>query len=224
MDMHAHSRRQRTNEDGFVLVTALLIMLVLTVIGIAMNRNTVTELQIAGNDRTHKQSFYEADGGTEFAAEVLEQNIACVYFSTGGSGVVSTAAPENGIVLDTSIAVKQGHYQFWQNPNGMYSQLAGTPPYPSDTYRDLWLPPGYAAGQPHTNITVETTDEDARTVGASTVSQAGYLGLGRSAAAGGITLKYQIDSQRLGLNNSQSVVRVRYHHVVGQEDPFCRYD
>ena len=86
----------------------------------------------------------------------------------------------------------------------------------------MWLPPNYAAGDPHSNITIEGISDF--TAGSSILFAAGYLGLGRSMAAGGVTLDYSIDARHIGLNNSESLIRVQYHHVVGKEDPFCRYN
>lgn len=212
---------QKHKEEGFVLVTALLIMLLLTIIGIAMNNNTVTELQIAANDRLHKQSFYEADGATEFASEVIEQNIACLNFAENGNGSKwHTNATDGDLKLDDHIVVAKGSESLWQNPVGNWS--SGALVYPSDTQRDMWLPPDYAQSEPHTNITVEAFSTPA--LGASIINAAGYLGLGRSASSGGVTLVYTIDSQRIGMSNSESAIRVEYHHVVGKEDPFCKYD
>lgn len=220
--MQKKSQAQLQEQSGFILVTAMLILLVLTIMGIAMNRTTVTEMQIAGNDRLHKQSFYQADGATEFAAEALEQNIACLNFAQNGTGSTSIATPEPGTVLDGNIAVRNSSLQFWQNVIGTYSSLPGNPPFPSDIYRDMWLPPTYTSGAPHTNIAIEGISDF--TAGASILFASGYLGLGRSMAAGGVTLDYTIDAQRIDLNNAESVIRVRYHHVVGKEDPFCRYN
>jgi hypothetical protein len=211
--------QQQRSEEGFVLVAALMIMLVLTIIGIAMNRDTNTELQIAGNDKVYKQSFYDADGGTEFGAEVLEQNIACLRFSAGGVGSV---AVDGNIILDNNIAVNSTSKQFWLNDVGHWTQINPLVPFPSDTARDMWYPPAYAAGQPHTNITVEGTV--ALGQDSSILFAAGYLGLGRSAAAGGTTLKYEVYSQHIGLNNSESTIRVEWNHIIGREDTFCRYD
>ena len=221
--MIKNSKRKHSihNQGGFILVTALMILLILTIMGIAMNRTTTSELQIAGNDRMHKQSFYEADGATEFAAEALEQNIACIIFAENGGGSKwLTDAAAGHIVLDNNIAVRKNHLQFWQNVIGTYSGTGQT--FPSDTQRDMWLPPNYAAGAPHTNITIEGISDF--TAGSSILFAAGYLGLGRSMAAGGVTLDYSIDAQRLDLNNTESVIRVQYHHVVGKEDPFCKYN
>lgn len=43
------------NQEGFVLIAALLILLVLTVMGIAVNRGTMTEWRIAMNDREQRK-------------------------------------------------------------------------------------------------------------------------------------------------------------------------
>lgn len=212
-----------TDEQGFILVAALMILLVLSLIGIAINRNTTTELKIAANDKVHKQTFYHADGGTEFAAEIIEQNIACIDFAAGGDGVLDSDLDGDGnneLTIDGNIVVDDGSFQLWQNAMGTYS--GGGAPYPSDTVRDMWLPPNYATGQPHTNITVEGISNLA--TGASIIMAAGYLGLGRSMAAGGVTLDYEIDSYRIGVDNSETLIRVEYRHIVGKEDNFCRYN
>ena len=208
-----------SNEEGFVLITALMIMVVLTVIGIAATFNTTTELQIAGNDRIHKDTFYEADGGTEFAAEILEQNIACLDFSQNGIGSQSFDATAN-IAIDGHIAVSSTSLDMWHNVMGRWSGTGVS--YPSDAARDLWFPPVYALGEAHTNVTVEGIAD--LTAGTSILQNAGYLGLGRSFAAGGVTLDYEIYSQHLGERNSETIIRVEWKHVVGREDPHCRYN
>jgi len=51
------------NEEGTVIVVALLILVLLTIIGISGTNTTVTELQIVGNDARYKQNFYNAEAG-----------------------------------------------------------------------------------------------------------------------------------------------------------------
>lgn len=52
-----------SNENGFVLVVGMMILVVLSIIGIAATRNTSIELQIAANEKNYKQSFYAAEAG-----------------------------------------------------------------------------------------------------------------------------------------------------------------
>ena len=191
--------RQR-NEEGFVLVTSLLIMLVLTIIGIAANRNTSTELKIAGNDRLYKENFYEADGVTELSAEVLEQNIACLDFST------TTLSGSGGY----NINVESGSLGFWRNfPSGGI---------PTDSTRDFSFPDNDQL--PHTNVIVGGNTK--LTTGAAIQMAAGYEGLAKGIGTGGARLVYDINVQRVGPNNSESVICTKYEHLLGQEGE-CKY-
>lgn len=60
------------SEQGFVLVTALLIMVLLTVLGIAATNTTIVELRIAANERDYKRNLYKAEGAAMEAAQILE--------------------------------------------------------------------------------------------------------------------------------------------------------
>ena len=73
------------NEDGTVLVVALIMMVMLTVIGISASTTSTIEIRIAGNEKFHKMAFYAADGGTEAGAELLEQSIEDRGWSDGST-------------------------------------------------------------------------------------------------------------------------------------------
>ena len=63
------------NKDGFALITAMLFLVVLTVIGIAATNTTSIEIGIAGNEKVYKQNFYLAEGAANEAAnENLESS------------------------------------------------------------------------------------------------------------------------------------------------------
>lgn len=63
------------NEEGTVLIIALLMLVLLTVIGISASTISNIEMQVAGNEKFYKIAFFAADGGTEAGAELLEKNI-----------------------------------------------------------------------------------------------------------------------------------------------------
>jgi Tfp pilus assembly protein PilX len=60
------------NEKGTVLVTGLLVLLALTILGMAAMMNTVMELKIARNDRSAKRVFYVAEAGIEDARSRMQ--------------------------------------------------------------------------------------------------------------------------------------------------------
>ncbi len=63
------------NEDGFVLITAMVMLVILSLLGTFALNTTNFELLIAGNDRSHKEAFYSADSGIYTAAKVISQAI-----------------------------------------------------------------------------------------------------------------------------------------------------
>ncbi len=62
----------KSNEDGFVLVLALVFLVVLSLLAVAGVRMTSTELKIAGNERVGKVNFYTAEGA---AFEGVQRNL-----------------------------------------------------------------------------------------------------------------------------------------------------
>lgn len=60
-----------TNEKGFVLVTAMVVLLLLVLIGLGAMRTSSIEVLIAGNDKFHKEAFYSADSGLYLTPKLL---------------------------------------------------------------------------------------------------------------------------------------------------------
>ena len=60
------------NEDGSVILAAFLILVLLTIAGIASTNISNTEVQIAGHTVAYQRNFYRAEGATIEAVELLE--------------------------------------------------------------------------------------------------------------------------------------------------------
>jgi Tfp pilus assembly protein PilX len=71
------------NEQGFVLVLALFMLTVCTMIGMAAMSTSTTELDIAGNERVHKETFYQAEASSAAVAEALLDKDAYGTWSDG---------------------------------------------------------------------------------------------------------------------------------------------
>lgn len=69
------SRIQVVNEEGSVLIVALMILVFLTSIGISATTTTEIELQIAGNEAFHKMAFYHADSGVYSTPKLISTTI-----------------------------------------------------------------------------------------------------------------------------------------------------
>lgn len=59
------------NERGFILVTAMVVLLLLMLIGIGAMRTSSIEVLIAGNDKFHKEAFYSADSGVYLTPKLI---------------------------------------------------------------------------------------------------------------------------------------------------------
>jgi hypothetical protein len=115
------SKRPADNEDGYILVLALVILLMVTLFGVSSLSVSVTDLQIAGNQRVIAQNFSLVDsvwrlGGLwlneqEVPPEIVnrtvrsgdrEIDLARRYYAVvrnygnGGDGVVNDTFPAEG--------------------------------------------------------------------------------------------------------------------------------
>ncbi|MDA3832633.1 MAG: PilX N-terminal domain-containing pilus assembly protein [Spirochaetales bacterium] len=195
------------NEKGFVLVISLLILLILVIVGITALNTTTIELQIAGNDKVHKQTFYAAEAGAELGVEVIEQNVFCA------DGFKSTSTVDSVDVADLEGTIRV----FERNSNEL--ALYQNPLPPSNDIcdiekADIAFPlSNYAAGSQATYLYVG--GETKMSLGGSLQMAAGYEGKGKSAAGGGVVKMYDIYSQHEGLRNSQSIVQLGWRYPVG---------
>jgi hypothetical protein len=57
------------NENGFILITSLVILTLITFMGIYALNTTTMEMLVAANDSWYKQAFLNADTGISFAAQ-----------------------------------------------------------------------------------------------------------------------------------------------------------
>jgi len=190
------------NENGSLLVISLIILMLLTLIGIAITTTASLELQIAGNERLHKNSFYRADGGSEISYELLEQNLGCA------GGFTNSTITGTG----SSLSLEVVKLNFWQNSPAANQNF--------ETNRDFYFPSNYAAGTPHTNFTVG--GNVSFSTGSAIQMVSGYEGKGKGVGAGGAHILYDVYSQHIGTNNSQAAIKTQWRHVIGQEGD-CNY-
>ncbi len=86
------------SESGFALVTALIILSVLTLIGIAANTTSTTELQIAGNERQYLETFYNTEGILINTMETSNIWLTTGFLTTGETTASYSAASKNTTV------------------------------------------------------------------------------------------------------------------------------
>ncbi len=181
------------NETGSALMIAMLILMLLTIIGVAATRTTQTELQISANEKWYTINFYGADGGTEAGTELLEQNIFSAGFDDSGDGNFI-----RGNISGPSL-------NFYMNPN---------PPdlMPGDANRDAFMPRVIPANAPYTNLRVGGNPSLSQ--GSAIQMAAGYEGKGKGSAGGGSFITYDICSQRIDSTDSEAAIRIQWRHLL----------
>lgn len=217
-----HMQQNSPGNEGFVLVAALLVLLVLTIIGIIATANTSTELQIAANDKIYKETFYRAEAGLSLGTELLEQNLAC---ATGFQG-------SGSVLLEGAIRVqeqKKNRLAFWANgpldPNlkpadaGEGQRVIGRTVdadvvFPVQTNSDSAV----QAGVGHLYIGGQSEP----VFGGGLEMAAGYEGRGKGASQGGAVRVYDLYSQYSGPGQSEVILLQGWWHVVGMEGS-CLY-
>ncbi|MEA3359636.1 MAG: pilus assembly PilX N-terminal domain-containing protein [Thermodesulfobacteriota bacterium] len=195
------------NEQGSVLVLSILILALLSLVGIAAITTSTIENKIAGNEKFYKIAFYEAEGGTELGAELIEENICC---PAGFSSHIIGSKPQKVRIIndDANVNPSPVPLAFWQNE--LTSSLI-----PDDDNRHVYFPSNYTGLAPHTNITFSGVTR--LSTGSPLQMAAGYEGVGKGAGGGGMHILYEIYSQHKGKHNSKSVIMTRWRHVVGKE-------
>jgi hypothetical protein len=112
------------DEKGVVLITALMILVLLTIIGIASTTVSNTETKIATSEAVYQQNFYRAEGATMEAVEQMESlpdpktadpgwlwaslgtfTEDNLYDSPFWEGSMSDATPEPSTLSDTRFVV-----------------------------------------------------------------------------------------------------------------------
>ena len=82
------------NDNGYVLITSLLLLLVLTVVGLAAINNSTVENMLSGNMRLRERNVSKADGGIDIGIRVIEQ-VMNNGITTGFADIISDADLED---------------------------------------------------------------------------------------------------------------------------------
>lgn len=217
--LHRRQPRPGPGEEGFVLVTALIVLLLLLVLGITSIDRSNVEVLIAGNEKWYAKGFYNADGGGEVGAMLVEENLSCPE-GFAGTLVGTDNVPGNRIKID--------NLTFWQNNLVDLPLASRAAPFVEDHNlngkRDAYYPQNYlavpASPAPHTNLRFSGVTEFGK--GAALQQAAGYEGRGKGAGSGGSLMLIDIYSQYIGPTQDNTTVLLQWRHVVGTEGS-CNY-
>ena len=125
----SYLKNRLDNENGFVLITSLMMLVVLMIIGIAATNTTTIELRISGNDKVTKQTFYQAEGGTQAGVELVEDNIIQALFTSNTAGAVYVNTMDLYLNENPTPATSPTDAE-WNNPDAYFPSTAAPPIVP----------------------------------------------------------------------------------------------
>jgi len=203
------------DDRGFVLVLALMIMVALTFVGLMATNNMVIEKTIAINDRTHKKTFYDAEGAMSLGSELLEQSFSCL------------AGFPNATLGGTIVNVKD--LTLWDNPLMDSDTIKAKINDPVNQNDVSFSFPAERLLPSNSNFLYYGGETNVLPGGALEMA-AGYEGKGKSAAQGGVAKLYDIYSQSTlhpslktkGYEGAESIILLGWRHLVGTEGS-CPY-
>lgn len=183
------------NEDGFVLIVALFVLILLTIIGISATNTTVIDIQISQNDKASKIAFYNADGGIYPTVKLISQTI------NAGAKI---EVPNLGTII------------YRDRPAGedpstdFFSQVMGYDDYDGGG-KDIATDIEFNIGVNTVQVDVQRTGQETLVGGgAEFASGAEGIGGGSSVAA-----FFAVDSFGSGPSSASSNVGANYRKVVG---------
>ena len=176
------------DEQGSVLLVALLILVLLTIIGISATTDTEIETLIAGNERFHKIALYNADSGIFPTAKLISTTIDSQTEPASNQYMSYLGAN------DTFFTEVMGYDVHDDEDDIQFIQFI-----PPDSYE--------------VNVDVDRIGRRS-IVGGVVEFGAGAEGVG-AGSTGGVAVFFKIDSKGDGPSNSVSNVTADYRKVVG---------
>jgi len=177
------------NEDGFVLITTLFILILLTIIGISATNTSVIDLQISANDKAYKMAFYNADSGVYATPKLIS--------STINEGAEITGTSKGSFNYNTTRT----------DGSSFFRQVMGFDAYDGGTIDDV----GFSLGVNTVDVDVNRTGQQSP-VGGGAEFASGAEGIGGGA---GVEIYYTMASTGSGPYNARSNVSANYRKVVG---------
>jgi len=159
------------NQDGMVLISALLIVTAASLIAVGLAGDTATDFKITGNRRVHQQNFYLADGGVNLGVQIARDYVlnhdegivdpATDYPSTG-----AIALNDDGTLYMKDFTMNAAHVIDDMNDfDGSDNELDGTDPdntaNPPDIRFDLLSSPSASAADATVSLDLDLLARDA---------------------------------------------------------------
>lgn len=206
-------------QRGFILVTSLIFMLVLTMVAITAMDKTTMDMRMSNNSVLKARSLEASEGLRNIGGELIDAHTYNRGWPKSASGSVendtfNTTIPSGLAIADVDNKLYDGNDTSTDgtNPESVFT--------PSKLVTDLTYQ--HDANSDSDYIDAEDTDAEmsvykVATVtipGSGTCQVCGYEGTGKSAAAGGVVIFFDLRSSGASAGSANTVTVAEYRHVV----------
>ena len=126
---HSNTKFRNSTQHGFVLIVALLLLLVLTILGLAAAQSTSLEERMAGNSRDQDLAFQAAEAGLRAAETCLNANPAVCSGFVGDTNGKYLFTPGNPPPPSDNTTPLWEVADIWDTPSDVlgFSQVSSFP-------------------------------------------------------------------------------------------------
>ena len=229
------SIRESSKQGGYVLITVIIFLVLLTLVAVAALKNSGLEARMGSNASLHAQSFESSETSRSLVDSVSLVDANVFYRGWPNSTAIGGTVPladydptvasllaaaktcplsptsSNGFTLCLNPATKAPRN--WYDHNSECGEATPLSPCPAFAQNSLDQDATFTQSfSPSTNSSAPTLYETGivsvykmsttLSAGAGSAQISGYLGLGRSAAAGGGLLYFYINARGHNINSS----------------------
>lgn len=134
--MKAYSSRLNGTQRGATLIVALILLLILTLVGVAGMQDTTLQEKMVGNMRDRNLAFQAAEAGLRGGEKYL-QSATLPGFANAG-GLLNARYPNTGATNTVPVTLRPGDPAFWD----AYPWATNSRAY-STTFSELTAAPRY---------------------------------------------------------------------------------
>ncbi|MCK5323248.1 MAG: pilus assembly PilX N-terminal domain-containing protein [Desulfobulbaceae bacterium] len=178
-----------SDERGMALISALLLIMIVSLMAVGISSDTSMDVRIAGYQKFKAISFGYAESGSNTATEILEENI----FDTGWSGTPPFSYPHLSASYNGTVTIYDGDFCLNANAaNNTVIEMTG------DIVADIII---------QRLLSMLAT-------GGAIQQAAGYEGLGKGAGGGGVHVIYNFETRGQGSESAETLVGQHYRYVT----------
>jgi len=178
------------NERGMVLISALLLLLIVSFMAVGMSTDTSMDVRIAGYEKFKAVSFGNAESALNAGSEVLEDNI----YDAGWTPPLPIDYPNLDVQYNGTIKIINDE-NFYMNSN-----LGASP------LQFMTMTGDIEAGVVTQRLLSKLAE------GGATQMAAGYEMLGKGAAGGGVHVLYNFEATGTGADQALTDLGMHFRH------------